>query len=106
MKMVDWEVARADFGGGSGGGVTGEKRRQTEGSGGDFKGSSTRVSLNNFRPADSLMLGDVNVLLLREGTSKIWAKLFHGLTKTTPRPTTTQHEFFQVSVTEAAELTS
>ena len=42
MKMVDWEVARADFGGG---GVTGEKRRQTEGSGGgDFKGSSTRVS--------------------------------------------------------------
>ena len=42
MKMVDWEVARADFGGS--GGVTGEKRRQTEGSGGDFKGSSTRVS--------------------------------------------------------------
>ena len=105
MKMVDWEVARADFGRGSGGGVTGEKRRQTEGGGGgDFKGSSTRVSLNNFRPADSLMLGDV--LLLREGTSKIWAKLFHSSTKTTPRPTTTQHEFFQVSVTEAAELTS
>ena len=101
MKMVDWEVARADFGGS--GGVTGEKRRQTEGGGGgDFKGSSTRVSLNNF----NLMLGDVNVLLLREGTSKIWAKLFHSSTKTTPRPTTTQHELFQVSVTEAAELTS
>ena len=50
MKMVDWEVARADFGigGGGGGGVTGEKRR--EAGGGDFKGSSTRVSFKSRKP--------------------------------------------------------
>ena len=54
MKMVDWEVARADLGLGAGGGA--EKRRAEIGS--EFKGSVSLTSAPPVPSSKSLILAD------------------------------------------------